>query len=123
MLTDLTLRNLKPRVTLYKVTDRDGMYVAITPTGSISFRFDYRINGRRETLTIGRYGYGGISLAAARGKLLQAKQLLRDGISPALQKRRKRLAARKPRRLVTMRPNGCTEPPWLNRHGRCARAC
>ena len=66
MLTDLTLRNLKPRVTLYKVTDRDGMYVAITPTGSISFRFDYRINGRRETLTIGRYGYGGISLAAAR---------------------------------------------------------
>ena len=89
MLTDLTLRNLKPRVTLYKVTDRDGMYVAITPTGSISFRFDYRINGRRETLTIGRYGYGGISLAAARGKLLQAKQLLRDGISPALQKRRK----------------------------------
>ena len=69
MLTDLTLRNLKPRVTLYKVTDRDGMYVAITPTGSISFRFDYRINGRRETLTIGRYGYGGISLAAA-GKTL-----------------------------------------------------
>ena len=90
MLTDLTLRNLKPRVTLYKVTDRDGMYVAITPTGSISFRFDYRINGRRETLTIGRYGYGGISLAAARGKLLQAKQLLRDGISPALQKRREK---------------------------------
>ena len=66
------------------------MYVAITPTGSISFRFDYRINGRRETLTIGRYGYGGISLAAARGKLLQAKQLLRDGISPALQKRREK---------------------------------
>ena len=37
MLTDLTLRNLKPRVTLYKVTDRDGMYVAITPTGPFPF--------------------------------------------------------------------------------------
>ena len=30
--------------------------------------------------------YGGISLAAAREKLLEARQLLRDGISPALQK-------------------------------------
>jgi integrase len=90
MLTDLALRNLKPRATLYKVADRDGMYVAILPTGSISFRYDYRINGRRETLTIGRYGFGGISLAAAREKLLDAKQLVRDGISPALQKRREK---------------------------------
>lgn len=90
MLTDLALRNLKPRATLYKVTDRDGMYVAILPTGSISFRYDYRINGRRETLTIGRYGFGGISLAAAREKLLDARQLVRDGISPALQKRREK---------------------------------
>jgi len=90
MLTDLALRNLKPRATLYKVADRDGMYVAILPTGSISFRYDYRINGRRETLTIGRYGFGGISLAAAREKLLDAKQLVRDGISPALQKQREK---------------------------------
>lgn len=90
MLTDLALRNLKPRATLYKVAGRDGMYVAILPTGSISFRYDYRINGRRETLTIGRYGFGGISLAAAREKLLDARQLVRDGISPALQKRREK---------------------------------
>lgn len=90
MLTDLALRNLKPRATLYKVADRDGMYAAIAPTGSISFRFDYRINGRRETLTIGRYGYGGISLAAAREKLLEARRLLRDGVSPALQKQREK---------------------------------
>ena len=61
MLTDLALRNLKPRAALYKVADRDGMYAAISPSGAISFRYDYRINGRRETLTIGRYGFGGIS--------------------------------------------------------------
>ncbi len=90
MLTDLALRNLKPRATLYKVADRNGMYAAVLPTGSISFRYDYRINGRRETLIIGRYGFGGISLAAAREKLLDAKQLVRDGISPALQKRREK---------------------------------
>jgi len=91
MLTDLVLRNLKPRAALYKIADRNGMYAAVSPTGSITFRYDYRINGRRETLTIGRYGFGGISLAVAGEKLQGAKRLLHEGISPALQKQRERL--------------------------------
>lgn len=90
MLTDLTLRNLKPRATLYKVADRDGMYVIVSPKGTITFRYDYRINGRRETLTIGRYGFGGISLAEAREKLRHARRLLGEGTSPALQKQREK---------------------------------
>ena len=56
MLTDTKLRNLQPRDRLYKVHDRDGLYVAVTPSGGISFRYNYSINGRQETLTIGRYG-------------------------------------------------------------------
>ena len=40
MLTDLTIRNLKPREKAYKVADRDGMYVVVSPTGNKSFRFD-----------------------------------------------------------------------------------
>lgn len=90
MLTVFALRNLKPRATLYKVADRDGMYVAISPKGSMTFRYDYRINGRRETLTIGRYGFGGISLSEAREKLRNARRLLGEGTSPALQKQRER---------------------------------
>ncbi|MBR8184518.1 tyrosine-type recombinase/integrase [Burkholderia ambifaria] len=90
MLTDLALRNLKPRAALYKVADRDGMYAAISPSGAISFRYDYRLNGRRETLTIGRYGFDGISLAAAREKLRNARRLAGEGISPALQKQREK---------------------------------
>jgi len=31
MLTDTKLRNLKPKDKLYKVNDRDGLYVAVTP--------------------------------------------------------------------------------------------
>ena len=31
MLTDTKLRNLKPQDKLYKVNDRDGLYVAVTP--------------------------------------------------------------------------------------------
>ncbi|PXW41321.1 uncharacterized protein DUF4102 [Erwinia sp. AG740] len=41
MLTDTKLRNLKPKDKLYKVNDRDGLYVAVTTAGSISFRYNY----------------------------------------------------------------------------------
>ncbi|WP_406586619.1 tyrosine-type recombinase/integrase [Asaia lannensis] len=88
MLTDAAIKALKPRDKMYKVTDRDGMYVLVSPTGAISFRFDYRLNGRRETLVIGRYGPTGVSLARAREKLIEAKLMIQEGLSPAHEKRR-----------------------------------
>ncbi|WP_316392206.1 tyrosine-type recombinase/integrase [Citrobacter farmeri] len=87
MLTDTKLKNLKPQDKLYKVSDRDGLYVAVLTSGSVSFRYDYRINGRRETLVIGQYGRDGISLAEAREELIAAKKLLKSGQSPAAAKR------------------------------------
>lgn len=87
MLTDTKLKNLKPQDKLYKVSDRDGLYVAVLTSGSVSFRYDYRINGRRETLVIGQYGRDGISLAEAREELITAKKLLKAGQSPAAAKR------------------------------------
>lgn len=87
MLTDTKLRSLKPQDKLYKVSDRDGLYVAVTKSGVISFRYDYRFNGRRETVTFGRYSADGITLAEARAELIEAKRLLNTGISPASKKR------------------------------------
>ena len=66
MLTDTKLRNIKPKDKLYKVNDRDGLYVAITPAGSISFRYNYSIHGRQETITFDRYGLGGHSGRGSR---------------------------------------------------------
>lgn len=94
MLTDTKLKNLKSQGSLYKVTDRDGLYVAVSPAGTITFRYDYRINGRRETLTIGRYGPSGISLAQARERLLDAKKALAQGTSPATEKQRQKRKSR-----------------------------
>ncbi|RCC56747.1 tyrosine-type recombinase/integrase [Escherichia coli] len=87
MLTDTKLKNLKPQDKLYKVSDRDGLYVAVLTSGTVSFRYDYRINGRRETLVIGQYVRDGISLAEAREELIAAKKLLKAGQSPAAAKR------------------------------------
>ncbi|MEF7216504.1 tyrosine-type recombinase/integrase [Escherichia coli] len=88
MLTDTKLRNLKPKDKLYKVNDRDGLYVAVTTAGSISFRYNYSINGRQETITFGRYGVGGITLAEARERLNEAKRMVTDGKSPTKEKAR-----------------------------------
>lgn len=69
MLTDTALKSLKPKEKPYKVTDRDGMYVHVSPGGTLSFRIDCRPNGRRETVNLGKYGRDGISLARARDPL------------------------------------------------------
>jgi integrase len=86
MLTDAALRNLKPKDKAYKVTDRDGLYVAVLKSGTISFRYNYSINGRQETLVLGQYGPHGIKLVEARELLTEAKKTLASGRSPARQK-------------------------------------
>lgn len=86
MLTDTAIKALKSKKKLYKVSDRDGMYVVVQPSGAIVFRYDYRLNGRRETLTLGRYGSDGLSLARAREKLIDAKRAISEGRSPAQEK-------------------------------------
>ena len=90
MLTDTALKALKPRNKKYKMTDRDGMYVLVMPTGSVSFRYDYRLNGRRETVILGRYGRAGLSLARAREKLIDAKRAVQEGRSPAREKQQQK---------------------------------
>lgn len=86
MLTDTAIKALKAQKKLYKVSDRDGMYVVVQPSGAIVFRYDYRLNGRRETLTLGRYGPDGLSIARAREKLIDAKRAISEGRSPAQEK-------------------------------------
>ena len=89
MLTDTALKRLKPKEKEYKVSDRDGMYAVVKPSGTVIFRFDYRLNGRRETLTIGRYGEDGI-LARAREKCIEARRAVAEGQSPAQEKQREK---------------------------------
>ena len=90
MLTDAAIKALKPRDKLYKIVDRDGMYVVVQPSGAIVFRLDYRLNGRRETLTLGRYGPADLSLARAREKLIDVRRAISEGRSPAQEKQREK---------------------------------
>ena len=90
MLTDAAIKALKPSEKIYKVADRDGMYVRVMPSGAISFRLDYRMNCRRETVYLGKYGRDGITLARARELCLDARRAVREGRSPAIEKQREK---------------------------------
>ena len=107
MLTDAAIKALKPKEKLYKIVDRDGMYVVVQPSGAIVFRLDYRLNGRRETLTLGRYGPAGLSLARAREKVIDARRAIAEGRSPAQEKQREK------RRLQEAKSFGEFGERWL----------
>lgn len=103
-LTDTALKALKPQAKAYKVSDGKGMYVMVLPSGTKTFRVDYRLVGadgkqNRETLTIGRYEHGTesrtqeqldaldygavISLADARALRDRASRQVKAGVSPS----------------------------------------
>ncbi|HQS59613.1 MAG TPA: tyrosine-type recombinase/integrase [Gallionellaceae bacterium] len=108
MLSDTKLKNLKSQEKPFKVSDRDGLYVMVLPSGSISFRYNYKINGRYETLTIGKYG--NISLAEARELLVEAKKSISTGSSPA------RAKAREKKKLVVADTFGEWAETWLTKY-------
>ena len=107
MLTDVAIKALKSKEKDYKVADRDGMYVHVTTKGALSFRMDYRLNGRRETIYLGKYGPDGLSLARAREKCIDARRAVADGISPAIEKQREK------RRIKEAKSFGEFGEKWL----------
>jgi integrase len=107
MLTDVALRALKTKDKPYKITDRDGMYAHVSPSGSVSFRMDYRLNGRRETVMLGKYAPDSLSLARAREKCIDARRAVSEGRSPAIEKQREK------RRLKEAKSFGEFGEKWL----------
>src|SRR5690554_8120766 len=83
-LTDNALKALKPRDKTYTVTDDRGLYVEVFPSGGIAWRYRYRLNGKYEKLTLGKYP--DLTLKNARLKRDEAAQLVAMGESPAKKK-------------------------------------
>ena len=90
-LTDLAVRNAKPRGGRYKLSDDHGLYLLVMKGGGKHWRFDYRFSGVRRTLTIGPYPL--FSLSEAREERDKARKLLRDSIDPAQRQKLDKLAA------------------------------
>jgi hypothetical protein len=88
-LTDTFVRQVKPSTPSGdKHADGSGMYLLVKSTGKY-WRMDYRHLGARKTLALGIYP--AVSLAKARKRRDEARELIADGIDPGAHKREKKL--------------------------------
>ena len=91
-LTDSKIKNAKPSDKIQKLFDGGGLFIAINPNGSKLWRLKYRIFNKEKLLVIGSYPK--ISLKEARKHRDDAKQLLINGIDPAINKKQKQQLAK-----------------------------
>lgn len=77
-LTEMQVRNAKPREKPYKLIDVGGLYLFVMLGGSRIWRLKFRqVNGKENTLTFGPYPE--IGLQGAREKRLETRRLMLDG--------------------------------------------
>lgn len=86
-LTDAQLKRLKPEpgaTREKKITDGGGLYAAVTPAGSVKWRYKYRKpgSGSETIITLGTYPQTG--LAEARNLHMEARALVQEGIDPVI---------------------------------------
>lgn len=92
MLTDIAIRNAKPKDKPYKLYDGGGLFLLIQPSGGKWWRFKYRWLEKEKLLSLGTYP--DTSLAEARERHIQARKALAAGNDPnAVKKEAKRLIA------------------------------
>lgn len=79
-LSDIQVRNAKPKDKDYRLTDGDGLYLFCHTSGGKLWRMDYSFNGKRLTMAFG--AYPSVSLADARQRREDAKKLIANGVNP-----------------------------------------
>lgn len=79
-LSDVAIKNAKPKDKPYRVTDGGGMFLEITPKGAKYWRLAYRFDGKQKLLALGVYP--DVALRQAREKRDDARRLLAGGADP-----------------------------------------
>lgn len=82
-LTVSAIRTAKPDAKVLR--DGGGLYLLLQQSGRHLWRFDYRFQGTRKTLSMGVYP--DVSLADAREKREDARKLVAKGIDPGVQRK------------------------------------
>ncbi|WP_242120997.1 tyrosine-type recombinase/integrase [Sphingomonas lacusdianchii] len=92
MLTYIQINAAKPREKAWQLSDSQNLYLVVQPNGSKLWRFNYRFLDKQKKLHLG--GWPAVSLADERARRDDAKKKLAEGIDPALERKRARIAAK-----------------------------
>jgi len=90
-ISDAALRSAKPTEKTYKIAVGGGLYLEVKPNGSKLWRWKYRLLGKENRCSFGKYP--NLSLKDARDAMEAARKLVKKGISPAQQRQLDRLKA------------------------------
>ena len=88
-LKDTHIKNAKPYAKPYKLTDGEGLNLEVKPNGSKLWRLRYRLHGKESIYSIGKYP--AVSLALARERRTEAKELIEQGINPSLHRKQEKV--------------------------------
>jgi len=91
-LTDIAIRNAKPRAKPYKMADALGLFLLVQPSGGKLWRQKYRIDGKEKKLGFGTYPE--VSLSDARRRRDEARELIAEGKDPSREKQRDKIRSR-----------------------------
>ncbi|SAK51101.1 integrase [Caballeronia glebae] len=84
-LTDVGVRNAKPKDKLYRLFDERGMYLEISAAGGKWWRLKYRFGGKEKRLSLGVYP--DVGLKEARDRRDAARKLLANGVDPSIERK------------------------------------
>ena len=65
-LSELSLKNLKPKEKRYLVRDDQGLYIEVNPTGRKFWKVRYMVAGQAKKVSLGEYPYVGLREARSR---------------------------------------------------------
>ena len=84
-LTELSIKQAKPKDKQYKLTDGEGMYLRVYPNSSKYWQLQYWFDGKQKILSFGVWPE--TSLKEARDKRFEAKKKIKEGINPIEEKK------------------------------------
>lgn len=84
-LTDVHLRNAKPREKVYRLADSGGLCIEVNPSGALYWRLRYRHAGKARMIALGVFPE--VSLKVARTRAVEKRQLISAGIDPVQERK------------------------------------
>lgn len=109
-----------------EVVDGDGLFLDVTATGATTWRYRYRINGRREKVTIGAYPKIGLAAARKQKDIIAGRAATAESapevLSPAQERKKVKMSDRASKLAGTIADLGTRYLAHIKKQGKKAKS-